>query len=165
VEKRTTGTASLILSLGSNLGDREQQIHSTLKKIEERIGKIISISALYHSAPVGFESPHQFVNCVCEVSSKLDIYTIFAITQMIEKEMGRAEKSVDGRYSDRVMDIDLIMAGDLVIDTQELTLPHPRFHQRDFVLRPLCEIAPDQVHPLLGKSIRQLFEELEVSSQ
>lgn len=165
MEKRTTGTASLILSLGSNLGDREQQIHSTLKKIEERIGKIISISALYHSAPVGFESPHQFVNCVCEVSSKLDIYTIFAITQMIEKEMGRAEKSVDGRYSDRVMDIDLIMAGDLVIDTQELTLPHPRFHQRDFVLRPLCEIAPDQVHPLLGKSIRQLFEELEVSSQ
>jgi 2-amino-4-hydroxy-6-hydroxymethyldihydropteridine diphosphokinase len=165
VEKRTTGTASLILSLGSNLGDREQQIHSTLKKIEERIGKIISISALYHTAPVGFESPHQFVNCVCEVSSKLDIYTIFAITQMIEKEMGRAEKSVDGRYSDRVMDIDLIMAGDLVIDTQELTLPHPRFHQRDFVLRPLCEIAPDQVHPLLGKSIRQLFEELEVSSQ
>lgn len=165
MEKRTTGTASLILSLGSNLGDREQQIHSTLKKIEERIGKIISISALYHSAPVGFESPHQFVNCVCEVSSKLDIYTIFAITQMIEKEMGRAQKSVDGRYSDRVMDIDLIMAGDLVIDTQELTLPHPRFHQRDFVLRPLCEIAPDQVHPLLGKSIRQLFEELEVSSQ
>jgi 2-amino-4-hydroxy-6-hydroxymethyldihydropteridine diphosphokinase len=165
VEKRTTGTASLILSLGSNLGDREQQIHSTLKKIEERIGKIISLSALYHTAPVGFESPHQFVNCVCEVSSKLDIYTIFAITQMIEKEMGRAEKSVDGRYSDRVMDIDLIMAGDLVIDTQELTLPHPRFHQRDFVLRPLCEIAPDQVHPLLGKSIRQLFEELEVSSQ
>ncbi|MBZ4651519.1 MAG: 7,8-dihydro-6-hydroxymethylpterin-pyrophosphokinase [Proteiniphilum sp.] len=165
MEKRTTGTASLILSLGSNLGDREQQIHSTLKKIEERIGKIISISALYHTAPVGFESPHQFVNCVCEVSSKLDIYTIFAITQMIEKEMGRAEKSVDGRYSDRVMDIDLIMAGDLVIDTQELTLPHPRFHQRDFVLRPLCEIAPDQVHPLLGKSIRQLFEELEVSSQ
>ena len=165
MEKRTTGTASLILSLGSNLGDREQQIHSTLKKIEERIGKIISISALYHSAPVGFESPHQFVNCVCEVSSKLDIYTIFAITQMIEKEMGMAEKSVDGRYSDRVMDIDLIRAGDLVIDTQELTLPHPRFHQRDFVLRPLCEIAPDQVHPLLGKSIRQLFEELEVSSQ
>lgn len=165
MEKRTTGTASLILSLGSNLGDREQQIHSTLKKIEERIGKIISLSALYHTAPVGFESPHQFVNCVCEVSSKLDIYTIFAITQMIEKEMGRAEKSVDGRYSDRVMDIDLIMAGDLVIDTQELTLPHPRFHQRDFVLRPLCEIAPDQVHPLLGKSIRQLFEELEVSSQ
>lgn len=165
MEKRTTGTASLILSLGSNLGDREQQIHSTLKKIEERIGKIISISALYHTAPVGFESPHQFVNCVCEVSSKLDIYTIFAITQMIEKEMGRAQKSVDGRYSDRVMDIDLIMAGDLVIDTQELTLPHPRFHQRDFVLRPLCEIAPDQVHPLLGKSIRQLFEELEVSSQ
>lgn len=153
------------MSLGSNLGEREQRIHSTLKRIEERIGKIISLSAFYHTAPVGFESPHQFVNCVCEVSSKLDICSIFTITQMIEKEMGRVEKSVDGRYSDRVIDIDLIMAGDLVIDTQELTLPHPRFHQRDFVLRPLCEIAPDQVHPLLGKSIRQLFEELERSSQ
>ncbi len=165
MEKRTAGTDSLILSLGSNLGEREQRIHSTLKRIEERIGKIISLSTFYHTAPVGFESSHQFVNCVCEVSSKLDIYSIFAITQMIEKEMGRVEKSVDGRYADRVIDIDLIMAGDLVIDTQELTLPHPRFHQRDFVLRPLCEIAPDQVHPLLGKSIRQLFEELGRGSQ
>ena len=160
-----TGTVSLILALGSNLGDREHQIHTALRKIEARIGRIISLSALYHTRPEGFDSPNEFVNCVCEVDSKLSIYTIFAITQQIEIELGRVLKSVDGKYADRLIDIDLIMAGDLILDTPLLTLPHPRFHQRDFVLTPLCEIAPNRIHPLLGKTIRQLREELRLEEK
>lgn len=155
-----TGVGSLILALGSNLGDREQHLETALRKIEERIGRISSLSALYHTRPVGFISPHEFVNCVCEVYSSLDIFTVFAITQEIEYEMGRIQKSVDGKYADRLIDIDLILAGELILETAELTIPHPRFHQRDFVLTPLCEIVPERIHPVMGKTIRQLKQEL-----
>lgn len=152
--------SSIFLALGSNLGNKEQNILVALDKIEEQIGKIISLSALYITSPVGFNSPNQFVNCVCEVTFHSDIMSLFSKTQEIEREMGRSTKSVAGYYSDRIIDIDLILAGDLVLNTPTLTIPHPAFHTRDFVLTPLCEIAPDRIHPILGKSIRQLKEEL-----
>ncbi|WP_298651547.1 2-amino-4-hydroxy-6-hydroxymethyldihydropteridine diphosphokinase [uncultured Proteiniphilum sp.] len=149
------------LALGSNLGDKQKNIEEALDKIEERIGSIISLSAFHLTIPLGFQSENLFVNCVCEVVTDMNIYRLFAITQQIEKETGRADKSKNGRYADRTIDIDLILAGNLVIDTPELTVPHPRFHTRSFVLDPLFEIAPDLVHPLSGKTIRELREELD----
>lgn len=154
-------TCSVILALGSNLGDKRQNIAIALDKIEERIGRITSLSALYDTLPEGFYSEQNFINCVCEVATHLNIWALFSITQEIEKEMGRVTKSISSQYADRIIDIDLIMAGDLIIQTPDLTIPHPSFHIRDFVLTPLCEIAPDRVHPISGKSIRQLKEELD----
>lgn len=151
---------SIIFALGSNMGDKRQNIALALTKIEERIGRITSLSALYDTTPVGFYSTQDFVNCACEVTTNLNILDLFSITQKIEREMGRLNKSRYANYSDRIIDIDLIMAGDLILQTATLTIPHPLFHMRDFVLTPLCEIAPNRIHPVLGKTVRQLKEEL-----
>jgi len=148
----------IFLSFGSNLGDKQKNIEAAYEKIEERIGNIVSASALYISNPVGFQSDNLFVNSVCEVDTNLDIFTAFAIIQEIEKEIGRGEKSVDGIYSDRLIDIDILLADNLVIQSPELTIPHPRMHRREFVLAPICEIAPDVIHPILRKSVRELCE-------
>lgn len=151
---------AVYLALGSNLGDKQRNIEEALDKIEERIGNITSLSAFYLTAPIGFQSENVFVNCVCEVTTNINIYDLFSITQEIEKEIGRTGKSSQGHYADRTIDIDLILAGNQVIDTPELTVPHPRFHIRSFVLDPLYEIAPDLIHPLSGKTIRELRGEL-----
>ncbi len=152
---------AVVLALGSNLGDKQKNIEETLDKIEERIGYINALSSLHLTHPEGFESESIFVNCVCEVITKLDIYTLFAITKEIENEAGRTHKSLNYLYADRIIDIDLILAGDLVINTPELIIPHPRFHTRDFVLAPLCEIAPGMIHPLFGKTMLRLKEEFD----
>jgi len=152
---------AVIIALGSNLGDKQKNIEETLDQIEERIGRINALSSFHLTRPVGFESENIFVNCVCEVITKLDIYTVFAITKEIEYEAGRTKKSLNSLYADRIIDIDLILAGDLVINTPELIIPHPRFHTRDFVLDPLCEIAPGMIHPLFGKTMLRLKEEID----
>ncbi|MDI9605319.1 MAG: 2-amino-4-hydroxy-6-hydroxymethyldihydropteridine diphosphokinase [Bacteroidota bacterium] len=148
------------LALGSNLGDRRRNIETAYTLIEERVGRISSSSALYFSKPVGFVSEHDFVNSVCEVRTDLDVENLLEAIQGIEREMGRVRKSDSGGYSDRIIDIDWILAGDRVINTPRLVVPHPRMHEREFVLLPLNEIAPNAIHPLLQKSIRELTGEL-----
>ena len=143
----------IFLSFGSNLGDRQKNIETAYEKIEERIGNIVSVSAFYISDAVDFQSDNLFVNSVCEVNTDLDICTIFALLQNIEKEIGRDEKSIDGIYTNRIIDIDILVADSLVIQSPELVIPHPKMHLREFVLAPMCEVAPDVVHPILGKSI------------
>ncbi|MFA5649632.1 MAG: 2-amino-4-hydroxy-6-hydroxymethyldihydropteridine diphosphokinase [Proteiniphilum sp.] len=152
----------VFLALGSNLEDRQENIKAAYRKIEERIGRITSFSAFYYSRPVGFESEHDFVNSVCEVVSELSIHDLFAKVQAIEKEMGRHRKSRGEEYADRIIDIDLLLAGNRVINTPELTVPHPRMHLRHFVMDPLLEIAPEVVHPVLRKTIRELKAELDM---
>ena len=144
------------LGLGTNLGDKELNLRVALQKIEERIGKIISLSAFYATAPWGFQSENNFLNAAVGVETVLSPVGILESTQRIEQEIGRLHKSRDGVYSDRLIDIDILLYGDLILHTPELEIPHPLMTERRFVMDPLAEIASDVVHPVLGKRLGEL---------
>ncbi len=146
--------------LGTNLGDKEQNLRLAVQHIEERIGKVVSLSAFYATAPWGFASDNAFLNAVVCVETSLPPLEILSVTQSIEKEMGRIHKSVNGVYSDRVIDIDLLLYDDLILDTPTLKLPHPLMQERRFVMEPLAEIAPDVMHPVLGKTLGNIYRDL-----
>lgn len=148
---------NIYFSLGTNLGNKEQNLLLAVQNIEERIGKAISLSAFYTTAPWGFTSENTFLNAALCVETRLSPLEILKISQEIEREMGRTHKSVNGAYSDRVIDIDLLLYDDLILNTPELKLPHPLMQERDFVMRPLVEIAADVVHPVLNKTMRELL--------
>ena len=149
----------LYLSIGSNLGDREQHILKSIRLIEKKTGKIVRQSSLYETAPWGFNSSHLFLNNVVAVETDLPPFELLKITQQIEKEVGRKSKTHQA-YTDRVIDIDIVMYDDLILQTEKLTIPHPLFHLRRFVLLPLSEIAPDLVHPILGKTMEELVKSI-----
>ncbi|HIT80891.1 MAG TPA: 2-amino-4-hydroxy-6-hydroxymethyldihydropteridine diphosphokinase [Candidatus Caccoplasma merdavium] len=152
--------ATAYLSLGSNLGDRLRLIQEAVAALTVEAGPVTALSSLYETEPWGFSSPHRFLNVALALETTLSPEILLAVTQRIERDLGRTHKSVDGRYADRTIDIDLLFVGDAVLDTPALTLPHPRLHLRRFVLEPLCEIAPALLHPLLRKSVSQLLAEL-----
>ena len=145
------------LGLGTNLGDKEQNLRMSIKKIEERIGNVVSLSAFYATAPWGFSSDNSFLNAAVCVDTTLLPLQVLEETQRIERELGRTEKSVNGLYADRLIDIDLLLYDDRVMDAEGLILPHPLMTERRFVMEPLSEIAPDVVHPVLHKTMKELF--------
>ena len=145
------------LGLGTNLGDKEQNLRMSIKKIEERIGNVVSLSAFYATAPWGFSSENSFLNAAVCVETTLLPLQVLEETQRIERELGRTEKSVNGLYADRLIDIDLLLYDDRVMDAEGLILPHPLLTERRFVMEPLSEIAPDVVHPVLHKTMKELF--------
>lgn len=147
----------IYLGLGTNLGNKEQNLRMSVQKIEERIGEIVSLSAFYVTAPWGFASDNSFLNAVVCVETPLLPLEILKETQAIERELGRTSKSVGGVYSDRLIDIDLLLCGDIIMDEEGLILPHPLMTERRFVMEPLAEIAPDVMHPVLHKAMKELF--------
>ena len=140
----------IFLGIGTNLGDREANLRTALQLLHERVGECIACSSIYRSAPQGFVSENEFANVVVVCRTDHSPEEVLLITQQIEREMGRTEKSVNGVYHDRVIDIDLLQAGignqesgiqtQVECKTDTLTLPHPRMHERDFVMIPLREV-------------------------
>lgn len=133
------------LSLGSNIGNREQTLQTALQRIEQEVGHVDRCSSFFYSEPWGFESKNGFCNLCCRVETELAPLEVLRRTQEIEKALGRTHKSVDGHYADRTIDIDLIKVYDgkgeeILMSGSVLTLPHPLWEQRDFVKLPLAEI-------------------------
>ncbi len=131
------------LSLGTNLGNRRENIREAIRKIGEQVGVVTRQSALYETKPWGFSTPNEFINACVLVETGLVPRQLLEATQRIEKEMGRTLKSVDGAYHDRIIDIDILMYDDIKVDEPDLKLPHPLMEERDFVMVPLREIWKD----------------------
>lgn len=163
---------TIYLGFGSNLGDRAQNIVLARERLRELGVDLIEYSALYESEPFYFfnEDKNQpwFLNQVARAATELKPLALLQLTQQIEKEVGRTSKSSapdgpegDGRihYAPRVLDIDILLYDDLILKTEALEIPHPRFHARRYDLKPLAEIAPRTIHPIFKKSIAELLAE------
>ena len=138
-------THKLYLSLGSNLGNREENLRRALALIDERVGSVYRVSSPMETNPVGFSSTNKFINLVCLVHTMMSPMSCLRETQKIEQELGRTQKSTCTnstlQHFDRTIDIDLLTYDNIAMDTPELTLPHPRMQERDFVMIPLKEIS------------------------
>ena len=144
------------LQLGSNIGDRLDNLDQSIKIITERIGNVLEKSSVYESTPWGVENQKNFLNQVIFVKSNFDPYTILDLVLQIEKDMGRIRIE---KWGERIIDIDILFIDDLIIESENLCIPHEFIAKRKFVLQPMCEIAPGFIHPKLNKTISQLLEE------
>ena len=138
------------------MGDKEANLRTAVRLINDRIGKVTSLSSFYRTAPWGFVSDNDFLNAAACSETLLDPLEVLHLTQAIEKEMGRTAKSVERVYSDRPIDIDLLMYDDTVMQTPELTLPHPADGGTEFRHGPLAEIAGEMVHPVSGLTMEEM---------
>ena len=161
------------LSLGTNIGDKTQNLHIAINEISRQIGTIVSQSACFVTAPWGFKSDNSFLNACVGVETSLSPIDVLDICQAIEKQMGRTKKSehkanVDGTesviYHDRIIDIDILLYDDKIIRSDRLVIPHPLMHKRRFVLQPLAEIAYDVKIPGTSMSVGEMLKALPANS-
>ncbi len=152
-----------IIALGANLGDRELAIQRAIGLMRDRLGEVIKQSTLRETEPLLAAGDDvgqpKYLNGAVIIRSKLEPQRFLEELLQIEKELGRTRTS-GARWEARTIDLDVIAAGDRVINTPTLTVPHPEMHRRDFVLAPLVEIAPDWRHPLLHKTATELLDDL-----
>jgi 2-amino-4-hydroxy-6-hydroxymethyldihydropteridine diphosphokinase len=147
------------ISLGSNIGNREIALRRALELIGERAGHVTAISSFHETQPVGYIDQPMFVNAAAKIETRLAPEELMKTMLAIERELGR-DRAASIPKGPRTIDLDLLLYNDLIIDSPQLTVPHPAMHQRRFVLEPLVEIAPDAFHPVLKRSAASLLGEL-----
>jgi len=146
---------SVYIILGGNLGDKRKNLEIALQVISQKIGKIQRQSLIYETEPWGFEDSKNFFNQVIEIDTSLNPSELLERIKKIEERFGRSENQ-SPKYQSRQMDIDILFFNDEIIKLPGLVIPHPRLHERNFVLVPLSELAADLVHPIFNQTILQL---------
>jgi len=147
------------LSLGSNLGDRAMNLHTALTGLRT-YGELVTVSSFYETDPVENTDQPMFINCVAELRTQLAPLELLQAVLSLERSMGRMRNENSVRKGPRIIDIDILLVDGLILDTPELTLPHPAMSQRRFILAPLVEIAPEIQHPMLKQNAKEMLEAL-----
>jgi len=146
----------VFLGIGTNLGNKGNNLKEAVTMIEEHIGQVLKSSFIYETEPWGFQSGDEFLNMVVKVETKLNPTGLLERILRVESLLGRVRG--EKQYSSRVIDIDILLYEGMVIDEKSLKIPHPLMHERKFVLVPLCEIGPEMVHPVLNQSVASLLK-------
>ena len=146
--------SKVYLSIGSNKGNRSVLINKAIDEIEKKVGIIISRSSIYQSKSWGFDSNDFYKICLL-IDTDIMPKSLLINLKKIEKSMGRED--IDGSYSDRFIDIDILFYDNIITDSEDLKIPHPKIEIRKFVLVPMLEIADDYVHPILNKTVKELY--------
>ncbi|HDK81073.1 MAG TPA: 2-amino-4-hydroxy-6-hydroxymethyldihydropteridine diphosphokinase [Nitrospirae bacterium] len=149
------------IGIGSNLGNRQENCDKAIALLTEKGINVLNRSSSYDTEPWGVKEQPKFINMAVETETDLTPEALLGALRQIEIEMGRQQTR---RWGARIIDLDILFYNDLIMNTPELEIPHPGIRDRAFVLDPLCEIAPDRIHPVLRKSVKTLLSELEQSS-
>src|SRR3989344_1119258 len=152
---------TIVLALGSNVGDRKKNILDAIEMLKKKISSI-DTAPIYETKPVGYTDQADFLNTAIKGETLLSPGELLSYVKEIEKKVGRVDRF---RWGPREIDIDIIFYGDRIHDGEGLTIPHPMMHERDFVLRPISDLDADFKHPILGKTIREMLADLLESSE